>query len=178
MAQFLIVSPLGDEISDFHVPGSGWGLWCCFAFILLPLQFSYLPGRPSWMCLFDTAYFEFLIEIFKNFCNGLCSTLYPPRAVVYCPRQTWEDVHILVATIQWSSDTVVTWYVRNLNGRHCPKTCYCPKTWVFASLAGFLVCHTLLSPSTGIILATLGTFIFKLALYSKPFQTFNFAPKY
>ena len=54
-----------------------WGevFWRCFAFILLPLRFSYLPGRPSWMCLFDVAHFEFLIEIFKNFCNADCRTL-------------------------------------------------------------------------------------------------------
>ena len=50
--------------------------WACFAFFLLPLRFSYLPGRPSWMCLFDTAHFEFLIEIFKNFCNADCRTLH------------------------------------------------------------------------------------------------------
>ena len=125
---------LGDDISDFHVLGSGWGLWCCLAFSLLPLLFSYLPGRPSWMCLFDTAHFEFLVEIFKNFWNVPCLTLHPPRAVVCRPRQTREDVHILVATIQWSSDTVATWYVRNLNGSHCPKTRYC--------LAEFLRFHT------------------------------------
>ena len=53
---------------------SGWA-WLCSAFILLPLRFSYLPGRPSWMCLFDTAHFEFLIESFKNFCKVFCLTL-------------------------------------------------------------------------------------------------------
>ena len=67
---------LGDDISDILVPGWWVGsFWACFAFFLLPLRFSYLPGRPSWMCLFDVAHFEFLIEIFKNFCNADCRTL-------------------------------------------------------------------------------------------------------
>ena len=85
----------------FSFLGGGWGLLVVFCLFLLPLRFSYLPGRPSWMCLFDTAHFEFLIEIFKNFCNADCRTLHPPRAVVCRPRQTREDVHMLVATIQW-----------------------------------------------------------------------------
>ena len=92
--------------------GLGLAPFCLFS---LPLRFLYLPGRPSWMCLFDAAHFEFLIESFKNFSNADCRTLHPPRAVVCRPRQTREDVHILVATIQWSSDTVATWYFRNLN---------------------------------------------------------------
>ena len=83
--------------------GLGLAPFCLF---LLPLRFSYLPGRPFWMCLFDAAHFEFLIEIFKNFSNVDCRTLHPPRDVVCRPRQTREDVHILVTTIQWSSDTV------------------------------------------------------------------------
>ena len=67
---------------------------------LLLLLFSYLPGRANRMCLFDAAHFEFLIKIFENFSNADCRTLHPPRAVVCRPRQTREDVHILVATIQ------------------------------------------------------------------------------
>ena len=166
---------LGDDISDILVPGWGWVFWwCLLAFILLPLRFSYLPGRPSWMCLFDTAHFEFLIEIFKNFCNADCRTLHPPRAVVCRPRQTREDVHILVATIQWSSDTVATWYFRNLNRSRCPKTRYCPKTCVFASLAGFLRFHT----NNGFLHWKNISNFRHLALSSKQFQTFYFAPKF
>ena len=79
---------MGDDISDFHVPWSGWGLWCCFAFALLPLRFSYLPGRPSWMCLFDTAHFEFLVKIFKNFCNV-------PRLTLHSVLNRWGVIRIL-----------------------------------------------------------------------------------
>ena len=72
--------------------------------MLLPL-FCFLYGfrtcrSAGRMCLFDTVHFEFSIEIFKNFCNVPCLTLHPPQAVVCRPRQTREDVRILVATIQ------------------------------------------------------------------------------
>ena len=60
----------------FSFLGGGWVFWSSFCLFLLPLRFPYLPGRPSWMCLFDTAHFEFLIEIFKNFCNADCWTLH------------------------------------------------------------------------------------------------------
>ena len=100
--------------------GLGLAPFCLFS---LSLRFLYLPGRPSWMCLFDATH----IELFKNFSNADCRTLHPTRAVVCRPRQTREDVHILVSTIQWSSDTVATWYFRNLNGSRCPKTRYCHK---------------------------------------------------
>ena len=61
----------------FSFLGGGLGLFLgVFCLFLLPLRFSYLPGRPSWMCLFDVAHFEFLIEIFKNFCNADCRTLH------------------------------------------------------------------------------------------------------
>ena len=140
----------------------------------LLLRFLYLPGRPSWMCLFDAAHFEFLIEIFKNFSNADCRTLHPPRAVVCRPQQTRKDVHILVATIQWSSVTVATWYFRNVNGSCCPKTCYCSKTWDFANLAGFLGFHT----NNGFLHWKNISNIRHLALYSKQFQNFNFAPNF
>ena len=60
-----------------------------------------------------------------------CRTLHPPRAVVCRPRQTREDVYILVATIQWSSDTVATWYFRNLNWKSLPKNMLLPKNMSF-----------------------------------------------
>ena len=78
---------LGDDISDILVPGWWVGsFWACFAFFLLPLRFLYLPGRPSWMCLFDVAHFEFLIEIFKNFCNADCRTL---------QNFVWEEISLV-----------------------------------------------------------------------------------
>ena len=80
--------------------GLFWGFPCAFAFILLLLRLSYLPGRSTLMCLFDTAHFEFWIEIFKNFRNVPCLKLHPPRAVVCRPRQTRVDVHVLVVIIQ------------------------------------------------------------------------------
>ena len=53
----------------------GGGGISLLSFVLF-FNFQYLSGRPSLMCLFDTAHFEFLIEIFKNFCNADCRTLH------------------------------------------------------------------------------------------------------
>ena len=132
---------LGDDISDIIVPGLGVGRFCTLSssfsisstcHVGHRVHFSISHTLTSW-----TKFSKFVL--FAD-----CRTLHPLRAVVCRPRQTREDVHILVATIQWSSDTVATWYFRNLNGIRCPKTRYCPKTWVFASLAGFLG-----TPTTG-----------------------------
>ena len=77
---------LGDDISDIHVPR--WGLLVLFCIYFASSTVLYLPGRPSWMCLFDTAHFGFLIEIFKNFCNVPCLTLHfemtPPKLGSAC----------------------------------------------------------------------------------------------
>ena len=144
----------------------GWGVFLHY----FPSSFSI-----SSTCQVGHLDLEILLShISSNFCDVFCWTLHPPRAVVCRPRQTREDVHILVATIQWSSDTVATWYVRNLNGSHRPKTSYCPKTWVFASLAGFLQFHT----NNGFLHWKIISNFRHLALYSKQFQTFNFAPKF
>ena len=77
MAEFLTLSPSGWRHLGHSRSwvGGGVSLGVVLPFFLLPLRFSYLPGRPSWMCLFDVAHFEFLIEIFKNFCNVFCLTL-------------------------------------------------------------------------------------------------------
>ena len=162
---------LGDDISDILVPGWWVGSLCsllssfsisstCQVGHLVHSSISHI--LTSW-----TKFSKFVL--FAD-----CRTLHPPRAVVCRPRQTREDVHILVATTQWSSDTDATWYFRNLKGSCCPKTRYCPKTWVFASLAGFLRFHN----NNGFLHWKNISNFRHLALYSKQFQTFNFAPKF
>ena len=148
-------------VRDNKVCLSGW-VW-----VLLHYFPSYFSISST--CQVGHLDLEILLShISSNLCDVFCWTLHPPRAVVCRPRQTREGVHILVATIQWSSDTVATWYSRNLNGSRCPKTCYCPKTWVLASLRSFLGFHT----NNGFLhWKTISNFR-HLALYSKQFQFF------
>ena len=51
-------------------------------------------GSASWMCLFDAAHFEFLIEIFKNFSNADCRTLHymGPSPALNQPFNCWESL--------------------------------------------------------------------------------------
>ena len=174
-------------LSDGRIPDSH-AFW-----VMTSRTFSFLGGGVGSLCsllssfsIFSTCQVGHLVhssishiltswtEFSKFVLFADCRTLHPPRSVVCRPRQTREDVHILVATIQWSSDTVATWYFRNLNGSRCPKTRYCPKTWVFAILAGFLRFHT----NNGFLHWKNYSNFRYLALYSKQFQTFNFAPKF
>ena len=97
-------------------------------------RFLYLPGRPSWMCLFDAAHFEFLTEIFKNFSNTDCRTLHTPRAVVCRPRQTREDVQIGVATIQWYCCNMV---LQESKWKSLPKNTLLPKNMSFGHSSRF-----------------------------------------
>ena len=73
------------------VSRAGFGFFCTISIILF--NFQYLSGRNLDLEIL-------LLHISSNFCEVFCWTKHPPRAVVCRPRQTREDVHILVATIQ------------------------------------------------------------------------------
>ena len=123
------------------------------------------------MCLFDTAHSNFS----SKFCNIDCLTLHPPRPwFVVLDKREWTFTSWLSSSksviIQGLSSSC---HFRNPNKSCCPKTCYCPKTSVFASLEGFLRFHT-----NNVFLQWKGFSNFRhLALYSKRLQTFNSAPK-
>ena len=87
---------LGDDMLDILVPGLEWGL-LALSFVLF-FNFQYLSGLPS-CAFFDIARFDILNEILKvPFADY--RTLHPPWDVVCRPRQTKDDVHILVAIFQ------------------------------------------------------------------------------
>ena len=115
--------PPSGSRSPSGLPGNPFGYDTTRGFVLLSLFWVSLGVRDNEVCLSGWVwvflhYFPSsfsisstcqvghldleisLSHISSNFCDVFCWTLHPPRAVVCRPRQTREDVHILVATIQ------------------------------------------------------------------------------
>ena len=139
MAELLILSPSGW----WHLGHSrSWVEGGSFlqSFVLF-FNFQYLSGRPS-CAFFDIAHFDILNEIFKV------------RSVRRLPDVTSSPGRSLSSSTNERGRShlgcyhpMIQWYCCNMvlqesKWKLLPKTRYCPKTWVFASLAGFLGFHT------------------------------------